>query len=377
VSQIRCFFDSTCRKSPRISGVVPVLQRTSRRIGSIALRHRVAADDSANFLPYVGDSTISLNLTRSAKPPCRKPLGDRPPQSHLDRNACFLHPVGGELAGGKLRDAGAKSVASNVLLRWAGSKRSCLAELAKNFPTKPSRYIEPFCGSAALFFHLNPQHSILSDVNSALISFYKAVRRAPDEVYDLATSYPRTRRAYYNLRERFKPEKNEIDRAALFYYLNKNCFNGLYRTSKIGEFNVPFSPLRTGRYPPKGQFVNAALSFKRTKLISCDFEQAIRMNCQSGDFIFLDPPYSDAKRYPFREYYPGCFCQADVKRLLGVLHFIQQQNAFFVLTFSNRLGVDFSRTEWRQYAMRMRRNISGFASARRYVEDVVVTNVRA
>ena len=268
-------------------------------------------------------------------------------------------------------------MASSVLLRWAGSKRSSLAELALNFPPNPGRYLEPFCGSAALFFHLRPHNAILSDINYALISFYKAVKQEPEEVYDLATSFPRTKRAYYQIRDRFKFEEDRIVHAALFYYLNKNCFNGLYRTSKAGEFNVPFSPSRTGQYPPKAQFLNAAASFKHTKFICCDFEETIRSNCQAGDFIFLDPPYSDAKRYPFREYYPGCFSEADIVRLLDVLQFIQRNDAFFVLTFSDRVGVKFSTLDWRQYPIRTRRNISGFASARKYVEDVIVTNVRA
>src|ERR1700738_1413710 len=119
-------------------------------------------------------------------------------------------------------------------IRWAGSKRSSIPILSQFFPPDINRYVEPFCGSAALFFHLAPQRAVLSDLNHELISFYKSMKREPATVFKIATAIPRTERAYYKSRDAFNGETNPLRRAGLFYYLNKNCFNGLYRTSKAG-----------------------------------------------------------------------------------------------------------------------------------------------
>jgi DNA adenine methylase len=261
------------------------------------------------------------------------------------------------------------------LLRWAGSKRSSIGALARYFPSPLGTYLEPFCGSASLFFHLTPNRSVLSDLNPALIDFYRALKRNPGEVYDRAVALPRTKNKYYELRDRFNHESDPLWKASLFYYLNKNCFNGLYRTSRVGTFNVPFSKSRTGNYLPRDEFLRAAKLLRRARFECGDFEASVRANCQRGDFVFLDPPYSEARRYPFREYYPGCFSQSDMDRLMDVLAFIEAKEAHFVLTFSSRLKPEVKKG-WLLRKIRTRRNIAGFAGARRYVNDIVISNAR-
>lgn len=261
-------------------------------------------------------------------------------------------------------------------IRWAGSKRLSIPILTKFFPSTIDRYVEPFCGSAALFFHLTPKRAILSDLNAELISFYKLMKREPAQVYKIATSVSRTEKAYYKARDAFNIETDPLRRAGLFYYLNKNCFNGLYRTSQSGNFNVPFSRNRIGRYPSEEEFVEVAKSFKNARFQCGDFEQAIRRDCRENDFVFLDPPYSEAKRYPFREYYPECFKFSDVERLEQLLRFIDDQGAQFVLTFSNSLTIKYRSRNWKKFKVRTRRNISGFADSRKFVDDVILTNVR-
>ncbi len=262
------------------------------------------------------------------------------------------------------------------ILRWAGSKQSSLDALASFF-TEGSRYLEPFCGSAALFFRLNPRQAVLSDLNKDLISFYTIAAEKPEEVYDLAVSFRRTADHYYRLRAEFNTATDTVRKAALFFYLNKNCFNGLFRTSRSGTFNVPFSPSRTGEYVCKTQFVARVEQLRTARLECADFESSITQHCRRHDFVFLDPPYSAASRYPFREYYPGCFSKADTDRLLNVLDLIEARRAQFVLTFSNAIDWDIASRGWHALAIRTRRNIAGFAGARKYVEDVIVTNIRA
>jgi len=223
------------------------------------------------------------------------------------------------------------------LLRWAGSKRLSLVSLMPLLPPRFGRYLEPFCGSAALFFRIRPAYSILSDINAQLIEFYHLVTVWAPEIYDLAVSFPRDHSTYYTLRREFNNTTDSVQRAAIFYYLNKNCFNGLFRTSRSGAFNVPFSPHRTGEYIPKVEFLAAANLLRSAQIFCGDFENTITSNCIENDFILLDPPYSEATRYPFREYYPGCFSTNDIHRLMSAIETIENRGAKFLLTFSNCL----------------------------------------
>jgi DNA adenine methylase len=125
------------------------------------------------------------------------------------------------------------------LLRWAGSKRATAGALAEYWEDDCQRYIEPFCGSAALFFRIAPKKAVLGDINIDLISFYETVSSRAPQVYKIFAGFPRDRTTYYRLRDDYPKVKSQTRRAAIFYYLNKNCFNGLYRTNKRGHFNVP------------------------------------------------------------------------------------------------------------------------------------------
>jgi DNA adenine methylase len=260
------------------------------------------------------------------------------------------------------------------LLRWAGSKRSSLPILSAYCSTGRNRYVEPFCGSAALFFHLRPERALLSDINDHLINFYSVLKHSAAEVYDYAVSIPRDAQTFYRTRADFNESKDPFIRACLFYYLNKNCFNGLFRTSKLGHFNVPFSPSRTGEYPPKTAFLEAADAIRSATFVCADFETVLFEHCRQGDFVFLDPPYSAATRYPFREYFPGCFMASDIGRLIRVLDILDARGVTFLATFSSSFVDDVAERCWQIDLIRTRRNISGFAGARKYVNDIVVTN---
>ncbi len=236
------------------------------------------------------------------------------------------------------------------------------------------RYLEPFCGSAALFFHLRPQKAILSDINHHLINFYNVLKDSPGDLYDHAVSIPRNAETFYRTRDSFNKSDDTFVRASLFYYLNKNCFNGLFRTSRAGAFNVPFSPSRTGEYPHKVVFLQAAAAIRSAAFVCADFERVLLEYCREGDFVFLDPPYSATTRYPFREYFPGCFTESDIRRLIRVLDTIDSRGAIFLVSFSASFVDDVAERGWQINSINTRRNISGFAGARKYVRDITVTN---
>jgi DNA adenine methylase len=125
------------------------------------------------------------------------------------------------------------------ILRWAGSKRKLLPKLISLSPSSSGRYVEPFAGSAALFFALQPQDALLSDFNPELIETYKILSANAGSVWRRLSQMPGSRDFYYRIRARNPTSMSSIDRAARFIYLNRYCFNGVYRTNRLGQFNVP------------------------------------------------------------------------------------------------------------------------------------------
>jgi DNA adenine methylase len=201
------------------------------------------------------------------------------------------------------------------LLRWAGSKRATAGSLANYWRPQFRKYIEPFCGSAALFFKISPDKAVLGDVNGELISFYQTVASQPLEVYRKFLGFPRRRDFYYRLRQQYQDVADRTTKSAIFYYLNKNCFNGLYRTNKRGAFNVPFSDSRVGRYPSEQEFLQSCELLSRARFRCGDFVDVVASTVRENDFVYLDPPYASSGRKPFREYHPYSFSVDDIERL--------------------------------------------------------------
>jgi len=168
------------------------------------------------------------------------------------------------------------------VLRWAGSKQRLLPTLAAKMPAEFNRYFEPFAGSAALFFAVRPERATLSDINGELVNFYSLLRREPEYVYRRMISMPRTQSAYMDAREAFEASEDRWERAILFWYLNRHCFNGLYRTSRAGKFNVPFGS-KLPPLPEWEQVRKCAARLRRASVKSADFESVIS-SAESGDF---------------------------------------------------------------------------------------------
>src|SRR6185295_4945248 len=145
-----------------------------------------------------------------------------------------------------------RSSAVRPLLRWAGSKRKLLPKLVHYWGTGFSRYIEPFVGSGALFYALAPAGAVLSDLNGELIDALTTTRNKPDAVYDVLVTLRRGNKSYYALRAQDAATISIVERAARFLFLNRYCFNGLYRTDRFGRFNVPYGATKTGDIPDRG-----------------------------------------------------------------------------------------------------------------------------
>lgn len=199
-------------------------------------------------------------------------------------------------------------VSIKPFLKWAGGKTQLIPELSKLIPIQYNKYIEPFIGGGAFFFFLNPEKSIISDSNSELIITYKAVRDNVEAVIKLLSKYKNEETFFYKIRSLDTTKLTDIERAARLIYLNKTCFNGLYRVNKKGEFNVPFGK-RDNNYLNKETLRDASEFLQRAKIINSDYLKTLHKHAKPGDFIFLDPPYypvgkfSDFKRYTKEFFY--------------------------------------------------------------------------
>ena len=192
-------------------------------------------------------------------------------------------------------------------LKWAGGKTQLLAELLKHAPETYNTYIEPFIGGGAFYFHLNPVSAIISDANEELVITYSALKEQVEEVIDILGSYSSDESSFYQIRAIDTGLLTTAERAARLIYLNKTCFNGLYRVNKSGRFNVPYGK-RTGEFLNASQLRETNTFLEHTQILHSDYLK-VTSQARNGDFVFLDPPYhpvsvnADFKRYTKEFFY--------------------------------------------------------------------------
>lgn len=266
------------------------------------------------------------------------------------------------------RDTGARS-----FLRWAGSKSSVVSELAKYWSDSYRRYVEPFAGSACLFFALQPGTAILADLNPRLIETFRVVRESPDDLAKELHLLPLGREAYYEVRSTWDRASTPLGRAAAFIYLNRFCFNGLFRTNAKGTFNVPYAGEKTGRLPDLAQLVRASEALRNAELVCSDFE-AVLHSTGAGDFVYIDPPYATASARVFRQYEPNAFSTEDLPRLAAALDDMDERGVAFVLSYADCPEAQQAFSSWSMSRLVVRRNIAGFAQHRRKACELLVTN---
>ncbi len=223
-------------------------------------------------------------------------------------------------------------------LKWAGGKRWLVADHINLFPKQYNRYIEPFLGSAAAFFALQPKKAILSDINNELINTYIAIRSNAKRVEQLLTIHQQkhSQKYYYAVRQT-KP-KGLFQQAARFIYLNRTCWNGLYRVNLDGKFNVPIGT-KTNVLLDSDNFSVVAECLNKAKLLCRDFEEVVNLAAE-GDLIFVDPPYTVKHNYNgFVKYNEKLFCWNDQIRLRDSLVRARKRGAFVVVTNANHPSV--------------------------------------
>lgn len=264
---------------------------------------------------------------------------------------------------------------SGVFLRWAGSKKKLVPLLSGYYTKEHKRYFEPFMGSAVLYYDIQPDKAIISDSNVDLVSTYNAIKYHPRAVFNRLRKIALGKDSYYEVRALNPNDLDEFDSAARFIFLNRFCFNGLYRTNKKGEFNVPYSSSRTGKLPDFKQMRNSSEKLKGAKIICSDFEKLLLKYSKKGDFVYLDPPYATNNKRIFRQYGPQEFGIEDIARLVNVLDVLNERGVDFVLSYAWCSEAKEAFGKWGLRKIDVRRNISGFAKSRRIDHEMIVTNI--
>ena len=223
-------------------------------------------------------------------------------------------------------------------LKWPGGKRWFVVNYAQLLPLKYNCYIEPFLGAGSVFFYLKPKRAILSDINADLISAYKAIRHEWSGLNRcLRMHQAKHDHAYYYAIRETNPS-HPIEKAARLIYLNRTCFNGIYRVNQCGQFNVPKGSKNTVIFDTDN-FELLAATLKKAKIYSCDFEISID-KAKKGDLIFADPPYTVRHNVNgFIKYNEQLFSWADQIRLAGALFRAKIRGAKIVLTNANHHSI--------------------------------------
>ena len=258
-------------------------------------------------------------------------------------------------------------------LRWAGSKRKQIDRLREYWRSSHLGYVEPFAGSACLFFALAPPRAVLGDSNSELIEVYKVVRDAPERLYRRLCRLTRDLDTYTRWRAIDPKSLDRDTRALRFLYLNRNCFNGIYRTNADGKFNVPMGS-KLSAYSAREDFLRCSELLQRTTLIAGDFCKTLA-HVESGDLVYLDPPYFVSSRRVFREYGKKVFDTSDISRLSHALNDIVREKADFVVSYADCKEARELARDWNSARLPVRRHVAGFAKDRRNSYEWLITNM--
>lgn len=265
--------------------------------------------------------------------------------------------------------------APRPILKWAGGKTQLLSEITDLLPNKFGTYHEPFFGGGALFFHLQPERALISDANPELANLYWQVAHQVEAVIKALEDYSNNSEAFYECRALDWKALSASAAAARTIYLNKTCFNGLYRVNRKGQFNTPFGHYKNPNICDSDTLRAASVILARATFLCCDYKTALNEHAKPGDLVFLDPPYlpispySDFKRYTAEQFY-----EDDHRELAEEVNRLHKLGCHVVLTNSNHPLVHELYGNFEVQVISTKRFINS-AAGKRTGEDVLV-NVR-
>ncbi|MBI5798071.1 DNA adenine methylase [Candidatus Woesearchaeota archaeon] len=265
-------------------------------------------------------------------------------------------------------------------VKWAGGKKQLIGQFEKFFPSKFERYFEPFVGGGAVAFHIlknySPKEAFLFDINKELINCYNTIKQNPQELLkDLQEHKDKHNKEYfYQIRSKSLGEMNKLERAARFIYLNRTCFNGLYRVNSKGIFNVPMGDYKNPLIVPKEDITEISSLLKKASLKCSSFEKVLNL-AKKGDFVYLDPPYYPLKKgTSFTAYTQGNFLEKEQIKLQKVFSQLNKKGCKVMLSNSDTEFITDIYKSFHINKVRATRMINCNGNERGKITEVVITN---
>jgi len=266
-----------------------------------------------------------------------------------------------------------------TLVKWAGGKKQLLEQFEPFFPDKIDNYLEPFVGGGAVAFFIlkkyKPKKVILSDINEELVNVYNVTKNNPDELIKTLKKLKKfhNKETFEKIRAEDPNLLCEVDRAGRFIYLNKTCFNGLYRVNSKGQFNVPM-----GKYPNPAILMEEDLReisklLSHAEIIRIGFEKVLE-NAKKGDFIYFDPPYYPLKKESFTTYTKDKFLEEEQEKLARIFKELDKRGCLLMLSNSD---TEFIKKLYKDYSInfvKATRMINCDATKRGKINEIVITN---
>lgn len=260
-------------------------------------------------------------------------------------------------------------------LKWAGGKRWLVSDHRTVFPKSYNRYFEPFLGSGAVFFGLCPSHAYLSDANHGLIETYYAIRDDWRLVWERLLWHRQRHSKEHYYRIRTSKPRTAASRAARFIYLNRTCFNGLYRVNRQGVFNVPKGTKDTVTFPDD-DFSTVANALRSAHLVCGDFEEVL-YEAGAGDFVYVDPPYTvQHNQNNFIKYNERLFCWEDQERLAAAVGEVSRRGALVLVSNADSPSIKrlYSAAEWNYAVLRRHSVLAAVVCKRQITTELAIAN---
>lgn len=270
------------------------------------------------------------------------------------------------------KDSSTISLNARPILKWAGGKGQLIEPLSRMLPKKFNKYIEPFIGGGALFFNLRPEQAVIADINPELINLYTQVADNLDLVIASLECYENTEECFYEIRGiDYNSLPNHVA-AARTIYLNKTCFNGLYRVNKNGQFNVPYGRYKNPTIVDYSNLTAASQLLRQATIKEGSYLSVLAEHAEPNDLVFLDPPYLPVSQYSdFKRYTKEQFYEEDHVDLANEVHRLHEIGCHVILTNSNHPLVHELYSNYKIDITATKRHIS-CKSGTRIGEDVIV-----
>lgn len=267
-------------------------------------------------------------------------------------------------------------------VKWAGGKRQLLDRISERMPRSYNNYFEPFIGGGAVLLAFMPEHAVINDINASLINAYKVIRDFSQEFIQYvkrldAEMWEDGKEYYYSLREHYNDklmkEEYDIELAALFVFINKHCFNGLYRVNGKGLFNVPYNNSRRESID-EISILEISEYLKKVDILQGDFQNACA-GARAGDFIFFDSPYAPLNPSSFESYTKEGFDVESHERLAALYDELTERGCYCMLTNHNTEFINnlYGGKGYKIDVVNVKRLINSDAS-KRTGEEVIICN---